>query len=364
MKICHITSTRQDAIPRLLRESNSAVRAEMTPFIVSVGESCEKNGVTYIGVSPAKSRLHRMIFTSKKLYKEALKIDADVYQIHDPELLRFAMKLVKRGKRVIFDSHEFYGLQIESKAYLPVRLRKIIAKLYMKYETFICKRIDAVIAVCTVNGKDYFKDRTKKTIFLENLPDNDFLSKDDILDNNEDWIVYVGALNHMRGITHLVKTADKVNAKLILCGPFNSDEYYSELKALKEFESVEYKGVVSKEEVIKTIKNSKIGISTLLHKGQYSQIDTLPTKVYEYMALGKPVIISDTTFAKKLNDKYKFGICVNPENINEMAEKINYILNNPEEAKKMGENGMWLVENICNWSIEEKKLIDLYRELT
>ncbi|KMN40711.1 hypothetical protein VK91_06060 [Lysinibacillus sp. LK3] len=305
-----------------------------------------------------------MIFTSKKLYKEALKINADIYQIHDPELLRFARRLRKKGKKVIFDSHEFYGLQIESKTYLPKQLRKLIAKLYMKYETFICKRIDAVLAVCTVNGKDYFENRTNKTIFLENLPDNAFFNKNDILDDgNEDWIVYVGALNYMRGITHLVKTVYKTNAKLILCGPYNSVEYYNELKNLKEYKTVDYKGVVSKDEVIKIIKKSKIGISTLLHEGQYSQIDTLPTKVYEYMALGKPVIISDTAFAKKLNDKYNFGICVNPENISEMANTIKYLLENPEEANIMGKNGKRLVENHLNWGIEEEKLIDLYREL-
>ena len=48
----------------------------------------------------------------------------------------------------------------------------------------------------------------------------------------------------------------------------------------------------------------------------------------------------------------------------EIGEAINYILNNPKEAKKMGENGRKMVIEKYNWDIEKKKLIDLYQELS
>jgi glycosyltransferase involved in cell wall biosynthesis len=364
IKICHITSTPQNSIPRLLKESSSAIKMQIKPYIVAQGDSFEKDGVTYIGVKMCKSRLHRMILTSRVLYKKAIEIDADIYQVHDPELLPYAVKLKKKGKVVIFDSHEFYGIQIETKSYIPKVIRKLIAKAYKSFETYVCKKLDAVIAVCKIDGEDYFANRTQKTIFVENMPDsNIFLKNISIKEKKPNSVVYVGALSGSRGITHLTKAITKTSAKLVLCGQFSSMEYFEEIKNTPGFSNIKYRGVVSRNEVVEILNESYIGVSTLLHVGQYSKIDTLPTKVYEYMSLGLPVIISDTLHAKRVIDEYKFGIYVNPENIDEIAQKINYLLENPEIAQQMGNSGMKLIQEKFNWSFEEKKLTILYKEL-
>lgn len=364
VKICHITSTPQNAIPRLLREASSAIKIGMKPYIVSQGDSFEKDGVTYIGVERAKNRLYRMLFTSKRLYEEALEIDADIYQIHDPELLPYAVKLKKQGKVVIFDSHEFYGVQIEIKEYLPKMIRKWIAKLYMNYEAHICKKLDAVIAVCTINNVDYFENRSNYTVFIENLPDNNVFNSELHRKNHQsNNVVYVGTLAHVRGITNIVKAIAKTSANLILCGPFESNEYYEEIKRYPEFTKVDYRGIVSRNEIAAILSECCIGLSTILDVGQYPQVDTLNTKVYEYMSMGLPVIISDNTYARKVMEEYEFGICVDPENIEEIAAKIKFLLNNPTIAQRMGENGKKAIREKYNWNIEERKLIDLYKGL-
>ena len=86
-----------------------------------------------------KSRLKRILFFTKKIYKAALKLDSDIYHIHDPELLPTAAKLAKRGKIVIFDSHENVTGQIEEKTYIPKLFRKIIAKVYSVFEKNVLK---------------------------------------------------------------------------------------------------------------------------------------------------------------------------------------------------------------------------------
>jgi len=363
--ICHITTTPQLSIPRLLRESSTAIAMGIKPYIVAQGETYEEDGISFIGVQSEKSRFKRMIFTSREIVKKALKIDADIYQIHDPELLPFALKFKKLGKVVIFDSHEFYGIQIELKSYIPQCLRKIISKAYTYYETFICKRIHAVIAVCTVNGIDYFKGRSKKTILLSNLPDNEIFKNSDVSHKSNDAknVVYSGSISYSRGITNVIRAIGRVEGKLYLCGPIVSESYYKEISNMNEFMYVDYKGILSRQEIIDILIISNIGISTLLHVGQYSEIDTLPTKVYEYMALGLPVIISDTKYAQKLNEKYQFGICVNPNNANQIADAMEYLSLNSMEAVEMGKRGMELVNNHFNWRVEEQKLKKLYQEL-
>jgi len=362
--ICHLTITPQSNIPRLLRESATALSLGMKSYIVAQGETYDEEGISYIGIKIQKNRFKRMLFASREIFKKSIKLDCDIYQIHDPELLRFARKLKKLGKIVIFDSHEFYGLQILVKPYIPKALRKIIATSYNYYEKFICKRIDAVISVCTIDGKDYFKNRSKKNVIVSNVPDitkfkyNGSLSKT----NESEAILYVGAISASRGITQIVKAVAAIKSKLILCGPILSQEYFNQLSKMPEFKYVSYKGVLNRDEIISVLKESSIGISTLHHVGQYSEIDTLPTKVFEYMAMGLPVVISNTRYASELNNKFNFGICVEPNDVSQIIDAINYLLNNKTEALEMGKRGRTLVSDSFNWCKEEENLVGLYRD--
>lgn len=363
-KICHITSTRQNSIPRLLRESGTAVNMDLKPIIVALGSTFERDGIDFIGVAPPKSRLERMLKTSRILVNEGIKTDAEIYQLHDPELLPYAMKLKRMGKKVIFDSHEFYARQIQVREYLPKPLRNIISSAYKAYEGHICRKLDAVLAVCTINGKDYFENRSKQTVFLENLPDITIFNDDDTeYKSREKNVIYIGALSDARGITNLIKAAAIAETKLVLCGPFDSEEYRKTLEAMPEYKWVDYKGVLSRNEIANVLKTSGIGASTLRDVGQYFEIDTLPTKVYEYMALGLPVLISDTGYAKKLLSKDKFGVSTNPEDPEDMARNIKELISNPTASENMGKVGKQLVKTRFNWQEEEKKLIKLYNEL-
>ena len=103
------------------------------------------------------SRWKRMIFGTYHVYKLALKEDADIYHFHDPELLPFAIKLKKKNKVVIFDSHENYYDRIQYKYYIPQHIRKIAAKLYSFYENRVLKKNDGVIFPTLINGKNILK---------------------------------------------------------------------------------------------------------------------------------------------------------------------------------------------------------------
>ena len=104
-------------------------------------------------------------------------------------------------------------------------------------------------------------------------------------------------------------------------------------------------------------------MATILNVGQYNTADNFATKVYEYMSMGLPVILSKYPFAEKMLKKYKFGIAVDPANIDDVASAIVYLKEHPYEAKQMGENGRRAVLEEFNWGIEEKKLLQLYEDL-
>lgn len=328
-----------------------------------------KDGVKIISINiPTKNRIEVIRKRGKEAYRKALEINADIYHIHEPDLLSVAKKLKQKGKKVIFDSHEFYGWQLYYGVHkpkiinVPPSFMRLYAKFYMRREARICRKLDAVIAVCTYKGKNYFENRAAKTVYIRNTSViNDEISLQTT--NNCNSIAYIGGLTYERGITHLIKACHKADMKLILAGNFVKDSYKKEVMAMPEWECVDYRGFLDRQGMDEVMRQSCIGISNILNVGQYNNIDTFPTKVLDYMMMGLPVILSDTDFHKKMVEKYHFGICVDPSDVEKMAETIKFLQNNPEKAKKMGENGRKLVLEDWNWGVDEQRLIELYRSI-
>lgn len=367
IKVCHMTSAHGAEDVRIFhKECVSLAGAGYEVYLVERGESYEKNGVHIVGVGeiPA-SRRKRMTQGAKKVYEAALAIDADIYHFHDPELLPYGLKLKRKGKKVIFDSHEKYTEQIKRKPYLPGWCTRLIAVCYGVYEKYVLKRIDGLIFPCLKDGKHPFEGMCARVTTVNNVPRQEELYDhyDASASKYERSIVYIGSLTYLRGITHMVKAAGKSGCTAYLGGVFSPESYGMELETLPEFSHVRHLGFLGREEVLETLQQCQIGMATLLNVGQYNQYDNLATKVYEYMSLGLPVILSHSSYNDRMMKKYRFGICVDPENVDEIAAAIRYLLDDPEEARQMGENGRRAVKEEFNWGVEEKKLLALYEDI-
>jgi len=359
--ICHMTSAHKSNDNRIFQKECTylAKNPKFSIYLVARGESRIENGVKVIGVGrDFVSRLSRITTVCKKIYKTALEVDADIYHFHDPELLPYALRLKSKGKIVIFDSHENTSVQISIKPYIPAVIRKIISKMYYKYETRVCKKIDAVIFPCPYIGKHPFSNRSKRCIYINNYP---------ILQNNDSNSVnekvtccYIGSLSENRGVTVLLKAFKKLDVKLILAGEFESTEYYNILLKDKLLDDVDYRGYCSTSEVNEILEESCIGISNILNIGQYPLIDTFPTKVYEYMNAGLAVIVSDYNFSNKIVNQYKLGVTIAPDKEQELINAVNFMKENMSLTKRMGENGKKLIKTSFNWNIEVNKLVNLY----
>ena len=176
-------------------------------------------------------------------------------------------------------------------------------------------------------------------------------------------IAMIGGITKERGVTQLVKAAYQAGAKLSLAGVFIPKTYRNELEQKPEYQCVDYKGFLNKEGMVALLEQANIGASTLLNIGQYDKIDTFPTKVYDYMSMELPVIISNTEFAQKMNEKYHFAICVNPESPEEICEAIHWLKTHPAQAIEMGKNGRTAIEEEFNWEKESEKLVKFYNTL-
>jgi glycosyltransferase involved in cell wall biosynthesis len=109
------------------------------------------------------------------------------------------------------------------------------------------------------------------------------------------------------------------------------------------------------------LARSKAGIVTFLPAPNH--IDAQPNKVFEYMSAGVPVIASHFPLWREIVEGNQCGLCVDPHEPEQIAEAIDYLLGHPDEARRMGENGMRAVQDRYNWAIEERKLRKFYEGL-
>lgn len=376
LKVCHLACKHKMNDMRIFeKECKSLAKAGFDVTLIGFGESNKTediDGVRCISLyCPVKNNLELLRKRNKLIYDAALKLDAKIYHLHEPELLPVGKKLKKKGKIVIFDSHEFYGWQLHDNVHkikiikTPASLMKVVGNLYMRYEKRVCMKLDAVIQVCTMDGVDYFANRCKKTLFIRNLPSlSDYTRKMPVLFRDDLSIAMIGGITKERGISQLVKATYEANGKLLLAGAFIPTSYENELKAMPEYACVDYRGFLDKNGMVSLLDQANIGASTLLNIGQYDKIDTFPTKVYDYMSMELPVVISNTKFAEAMNEQYHFAICVDPNDPDDIAKAFQWLKTHPEEAIAMGRNGRKAIEDEFNWEKESEKLVAFYHYLS
>lgn len=365
VKICHLTSVhKRNDIRIFIKMTSSLIKKYDVTLLVADGEGSKKvNHIDIIDIGQANSRLNRMFRTTNKLFAEALTINARIYHLHDPELLPVALKLKKAGKVVIFDAHEDFPKQVLTKPYLNPILAKMISIFMKSYEEYVCSKLDAVVTA-TPTIRDKFAKFCPNVIDINNYP---LLGELTPLD--KDWskiqneIAYVGGITKIRGIEQVVDAFSllKTNAKLNLVGTCNEKTTTEIINKKNGWNSVNALGQLNREQVREVLQKSIAGLVTFLPVPNH--IDAQPNKMFEYMSAGIPVIGSNYPLWKTIIEGNNCGICVDPENPQQIADAIDRLVNDKTLAEQMGRNGIKAVNEKYNWSIEETKLFQLYEEL-
>ena len=176
-------------------------------------------------------------------------------------------------------------------------------------------------------------------------------------------IIYAGGLTKIRGITQIVKAMEYLsdNVRLKLLGDFSPKSYKETVKNLKGFRKVDYLGKVDFKKVPYYYNLSGMGIICFLPEPNH--INSVPNKLFEYMAAGLPIAASNFPLWKKIVGRNNCGICVDSLKPKEIAGAIKYLRDNPKKAKEMGENGRRTVLEKYNWKNEGKKLLSIYEKL-
>lgn len=365
LKIAHLTSVHQRHDTRIFLKmcrSLAAVGHDVS-LIVADGLGDEtRDGVRIMDVGKARARLDRMWGATRRVLAKALELNSDIYHLHDPELLPAGLKLKRSGRRVIFDAHEDLPSQILSKPYLHPALRGTVSVSAGVFERFACRRLDIVVAA-TPAIANKFQQSGIKAININNFP---LLGE---LDANISWgekaseVCYIGGIGAIRGIKQVVSAMAfcRSETRLNLAGGFTEKQVKVEVEANPGWARVNELGFLTRAQVREALSRSVAGLVTFLPFPNH--IDAQPNKMFEYMSAGLPVIASHFPLWRDIIEGSKCGICVDPLDPAAIAAAIDQLVENPQLAREMGENGRRAVRERYNWGIEEKKLNTLYADI-
>lgn len=358
--VCIMTSVHQHNDVRIYhKEAISLKKAGFDVTIIcTTFQGEDENGIKFIKLDIPKKRMKRVLTASNIFYKKAVELDCDFYHFHDPELIKAGLKLSKK-KKVIYDIHEDVPRQILTKPYLKPFIAKISSRVVEMYENYAVKRLFAIIPAAPVIY-DRLEKLNKNTVLVCNYPKLDEF--DEIVSpKRKNEVCYIGGITKIRGIFEMITAVENSDIKLILAGKFEDEQLLVDSQKMAGYKNIDYRGFVGRNEVKEILSTVKAGLVTLHPIPMY--LTALPVKMFEYMIAGVPVISSEFPYWKAIVDDAQCGICVNPLNPNEIKSAIEYIFNNPEIAKQMGENGRKKVIEKYNWDIEKVKLIELYKKL-
>lgn len=362
MIVCHLTSAhpRYDTRVFVKECCSLANHGNDVRLVVADGRGDEcRDGVRILDAGKAGGRLSRMTKGANRVYRLALKQEADVYHLHDPELIPFGLWLKKKGHVVVFDAHEDVPKQILGKPYLGKIQAQVVSRLFSIFENFACKRFDGVIAA-TPYIADKFSRINKNVVAVNNFPVIGELEPSTSQDRSGREICYVGGLTRVRGISEIVAALPMVRAdiRLNLAGAFGEASLEQEVKSHPGWERVDELGFLNRSQIREVLGRSSVGLVTLHPLINY--LDALPVKMFEYMAAGVPFVASNFPLWKEIAEESDCGVCVDPLDPQAIASAIDFLIANPERAVEMGVNGRRAVLEKYNWLREKEKLIRFY----
>ena len=365
-KVCHISTVHKITDTRVFyKESVSMAKYFDCSLIITHDKKEVIDGVNIVPLPKSKGRFHRITVKTTLAFFKALGTKSKIFHIHDPELVVVGIFLRLLGKKVVYDMHELVYYQITDKKWLgSVRFRKIVAGLYKGFES-IAVRLFNKIALAEKGYYPYFEkyypSRLEKVMFIRNFPILSMIDSQDKHDYTTDKItlIYVGGLTRIRGIRELslgVQNA-KSNVQLILLGPWESEDF--EKECLTGNDRVIYEGMRPLNEVFPFVKGADIGCA-LLHPLQ-NHINSSLIKTYEYMACNLPMILSN--FEPWKEEFGEFSVFVNPLDIEEISDKIDWAVANMPDMKQKGDLGRKEVLEKYSWETEEMNIKALYESL-
>jgi glycosyltransferase involved in cell wall biosynthesis len=365
-KVAHLTSVHAPTDTRIVhRECATLAQAGYDVVLIAPGKVAKlPPGVRHRPIRVPRNRFERMTRTIWEVFLSARDERANVYHFHDPELMFVGLALRLSGASVVFDVHEDIPRDIVDKPWIPSALRAPIS-LAAAVVLRAFQRGFSAIVTSTPGIARGFSHR--KTVVVANFPKLSAFSASvrRPFVSRARAVAYVGSITRDRGIIKLIEALASpsmvADGRLVLVGTFEDEELLHEAQSMPGWSRVTYLGQVDFSKLDDVLMDVRAGLVTLLPSLNF--VASLPTKMFEYLAAGLPVVASNFLEAAEILQEHECGVSVDPFDADAIARTISFFIENPEIAQAMGQRGRRVVNERYQWTSEGKKLTNLYSEI-
>ncbi|MEN6356362.1 MAG: glycosyltransferase family 4 protein [Armatimonadota bacterium] len=366
MRIVHMTSVHAPYDVRIFHKECKTLAAAGHDVTYIVSGPCDeqRDGVKFLSVPLPSNRKERMLKTTREVYRAAMKLDADVYHFHDSELIPTGWLLKARGKRVIYDVHEELASDILYKDWVPAWVRPGLALGATVVQHISSWVFDGIIASRPALAESFSK---RKTTLVNNFPILGELVKAECVPfrDRPGIAAYVGGLTAERGIPEIIealgKLPDDIDFEVHIAGEFYPAALEERVRSMPGWKRVRMLGWQSREQVADLLNRARFGLIMFLPIANH--VRSFPTKMFEYMSAGLPILASDMDLWREIVEKPGFGKVVNPKDTDALANMFRWMLEHESECEEMGRCGCEAVQREYNWDVDAKKLLALYDKL-
>ncbi len=368
--VCHVTTAHAPFDDRIFhKECLTLARAGYDVHLLACGApDGVVDGVRLHALPLPPNRLARTLLWPWLACRRVLSLRPApaLVHFHDPELLPAGQVLRLGGMRVIYDVHENVAGDLRWKPYLPGFLRPPAALAYRAAEAFLGVGMPTLHVLEEI-ARHYRQPRA----VVRNLPwAGGAAVRPDPPAGRTPRLVYLGVISTDRGAMTMIELAESllrrgVDFSLRLVGPIL--EAHLEPKLRRAIEAggltgrVSLAGPLPYRRVGEELAAADVGLCLLHPTPNY--VNSLATKVLEYMRAGLPVVASDFRRWREHVAGTGAGVHTDVTCVEKIADCVQGLLSDPARMREMSRRGVQAVQSRYCWEREQQKLLAFYRRL-
>lgn len=311
-------------------------------------------------------RLTQRLRRSRRAFEIGMASAADVFCFYAPEFINWGIRL-RREKRkpVIFDCMEDFEGYALQRSGIPNILRRPLARLVRAQLRNAARNVD-VIVTSDAGTARLLAPAAQRIEVIHNFPQLSLFPDPGPATQPEYDLTYHGSIP----IYHLqvcfaaddALTARGKYATWRFIGRMPHQEWFKAEVARRNAEQrFSFTGQIPHDQVAKEVCKARIGIIPLPDRPKFH--NNIPQKLFEFMALRMPVVLSDLPPSRPFVGDGACGLMVKPDDPVAYAEAIIRLLDDEALCRRMGAEGRRRAEQEFNWERESQKYLNLYHEL-
>jgi glycosyltransferase involved in cell wall biosynthesis len=322
--------------------------------------------VTY----PRRNGIRGRIGQLYQLYRDAARIDADVYHCNEVDSWGVgALLKILRGKGCIFDVHEDYPSTFAHGRF-PRWMHPLVEALVRGAFLALSPATDRFVLAKETVSADFRVADSRKLLVRNFAHRSGFVSSPERAPaDSGGWLrlVHLGLFGKVRGWPQLLEammTMRHRKVSLDVIGEFNDgtrSEFEDRVRELGLADRVTIHDWMPFEQAFQRLREADVGLIAF-QPGIRNHVYAMPHKMFDYMAAELAVICPD--FAVEVAPivaKEECGLLIDPSDPSDIAEKLDTLAVSPETVREMGRRGREAVARTYNWESEAEALVEMYR---